>query len=493
MMQNNPSLYEINTRAWIKKFDTPTKKAKLKDVPLSYWLGLANLGIEYVWLMGIWKTCDSIIDRYCFEDYLKKSYFKALKDWKHEDVAGSPYSIDDYKVNPVFGFEEDLIKLKYELNKMGMKLILDFIPNHFSAGSSLIHSNPEIFLNVSRETFRSEPHTFFQPRIDEAEFFAHGRDPFFPAWQDTVQINFCSNQAREFLKNTLLKLTQLCDGVRCDMAMLALNNVFKNTWAGVLPESCLQNFKTEFWSDAITSTKNKRTDFLFLAEVYWDLEWQLQQLGFDYTYDKVLTDRLKHSNASVIIEHLKADYKYQQKSIRFLENHDEERILSILGKEKSKAAAIVISTLQGMHFYNDGQFEGKHIKLPVQLIREPEEKTNTEIQSFYYRLLQISSCEVFKKGSWRLLKTISSWDNNFTYQNMLAWEWQFNSERRIVIINYSELLSSCRLKLDVTGYQEELVFHDLLNDVSYIRSAEEIYVLGLYVELKPWQAHIFAL
>lgn len=493
MMQYNTALYEINTRVWIKRFDTPAKKAQLKDVPLSYWAELANLGIDCIWLMGIWQTCDSIIDRYCFEEHLKKSYSKALRDWKREDVGGSPYSIEAYKINPILGDETDFQKLKSDLNNLGIKLILDFIPNHFSAGSSLIQTNPEIFLSVSREAFRNEPHTFFQPRIDKVEYFAHGRDPFFPAWQDTVQVNISNNEARKFLKNELQKLTTLCDGVRCDMAMLVLNNVFKNTWAGLLNTNSLETSNTEFWSEAIANTKNLRSDFLFFAEAYWDLEWQLQQLGFDYTYDKRLTDRLKYSNTSEIVDHLKADYTFQKKSIRFLENHDEERILTVIGKEKSKAAAIVISTLQGMSFYNDGQFEGKRIKLPVQLIREPEENVSTEIQSFYFKLLKLCSSEVFKNGTWYLLKPISSWDNNFTYKNILAWEWQLRDERRIVIVNYSEIHSSCRIKLDVTGYHEELIFCDLLNDVNYVRSAEEIYVLGLYIELKPWQAHIFAL
>ncbi|KAF0150564.1 MAG: alpha amylase catalytic region [Ignavibacteria bacterium] len=492
-MLNNPTLYEINTRIWIKKFDFSHPKSTLRNIPITYWKELAELGIEYVWLMGVWQTCNSIIDKYCFEDFLKKSYSKALKDWKHQDVAGSPYSINDYIVNPLLGTEDDLLWLKDSLNQNGIKLILDFVPNHFSAGSVLLQTNPEIFLSVSRETFRNEPHTFFQPRIDKAEFFAHGRDPFFPAWQDTVQVNISNAAAREFLIGTLLKLTRLCDGVRCDMAMLALNNVFKNTWAGVLSVACHQNSKTEFWSQAVSTVKKERNDFLFLAEAYWDLEWQLQQLGFDYTYDKRLTDRLKYSSVSEIAEHLKADNSYQQKSIRFLENHDEERILTVVGKEKSKAAAIVVSTLQGMRFYYDGQFEGKRVKIPVQITREPEEKTNTEIQLFYAKLLKICSDEVFKKGSWKLLKPISSWDNSLTFQNMLAWEWQLNDERRIIVINYSEFFSTCRIKLNVTGYSEELFLKDLLNDIIYNRSAEEINSLGLYIELKPWQAHIFSM
>ena len=176
-----------------------------------------------------------------------------------------------------------------------------------------------------------------------------------------------------------------------------------------------------------------------------------------------------------------------------MENHDEERIISVLSKEKSKAAAIAISTIQGMKFYNDGQFEGKRIKLPVQLIREPEENSHPELKKFYVKLLKICSHSVFKEGIWKLLTPIPSWETNFTYQNILAWEWRLRDEHRVVIINYSEFLSTCRVKLDVAGYPEELQLTDLLNEMKYNRSAEEIHSLGLYVELKPWHAHIFSL
>ena len=492
-MVKYPSIYEINTRVWLNGFNTPEKNARLCDVPSEYWKNLAWYGIEYVWLMGIWKTCETTIEKYCFEDELKNSYSKALKDWKRDDVIGSPYSIDVYEVNPKIGTEEDLKKIREDLTKAGIKLILDFIPNHFSADTSLLHSNPEIFLQVDEAIYVLEKHTFYQPDISEKKYYAHGRDPFFSAWQDTIQVNYCSEAAREYHKEVLSRLTSLCDGVRCDMAMLALNNVFKNTWAGVLPKECNNQGLPEYWKELISTSKTKREDFLFIAEAYWDLEWPLQQLGFDYTYDKRLTDRLKHSVARETYDHLLADIGFQEKSLRFLENHDEQRAITEFGKEKSKAAAIIISTIPGARFYNDGQFEGKKIKLPVQLGREPEEVISDEIKSFYCRLLRITSEKIFKNGEWKLLHPICSWEKNNSYNNILAWHWKLGNEKRIVVVNYANTVSTCRIKIDIAGYEEEFVIVDLLNEVCYTRSAEEVYNLGLYIELKPYNAHIFDL
>ena len=89
-MLYNQSLYEINTRVWLQRFDQGIIKSTLNDVPNSYWDCLVKKGIDYVWLMGIWKTCNSLIDKCCFEEGLKKSYDRALKGWKREDVIGSP-------------------------------------------------------------------------------------------------------------------------------------------------------------------------------------------------------------------------------------------------------------------------------------------------------------------------------------------------------------------------------------------------------------------
>lgn len=488
-MIKNPTIYEINTRVWIKQFG---EDAKLKDVPAEYWQSLKNKGIDFIWLMGIWSTCKSTITKYCFEEGLVKNYKRALKDWKTDDVIGSPYAIDTYTISPKLGTSKDLVNLKVQLNSIGLKLILDYIPNHFSADSILIETHPDIFLYTNEEYYQDDPHTFYKPENNKSNVFAHGRDPFFPAWQDTIQVNYFSLTAREFMINTLMSLTQYCDGIRCDMAMLALNNVFQNTWGGVLSNMGFQKPEDEFWQVAVDLVKNVNPNFIFIGEVYWDLEFTLQKLGFDYTYDKKLTDRIRVGNVADIEDHLKADFEYQHKSVRFIENHDEQRSLTIFGKEKARAAATLISTLQGMKFYYDGQFEGKRTKLPMQLGREPKEPVSECIKSYYDKLLLIVKEEVFKSGSWKLLKPEPSWSDNDTYKNMLAWHWQLGEENRLVVINFSDVTSSCRLKLSVANHPEDIVMSDLLSDEDYIRNRDDLISIGLYIELELFRCHIFA-
>ncbi len=491
MLLNNPKLYEINTRVWIRKFDEGTQKANLKNIPVEAWSDLKEKGIDVVWLMGVWKSCSESVPDYCFKDYLVKGYQKALRDYCEEDVIGSPFAIDEYVVNPALGNFRDLKKVREDLNSKGMKLFLDFIPNHFSANTKLLKKHPEIFLPANKDLYANDKYTYF--KLDGAEkYFCHGRDPFFPPWEDTVQVNYFSKDAFDFMVNTLLNIAEYCDGVRCDMAMLALDNVFYNTWSGILNRLGFQKPQENFWHAAISKVKEKFPDFTFIAEVYWDLEWDLQQLGFDYTYDKKLIDRLAWGDVTEIKLHLLAEEDYQKRSVRFIENHDEERAIMLLGKPRSLAAAVIISTIQGMHFYYDGQFEGRRTKLPVQLGRQPLENNDKPVYDFYMKLLQITKDEIFKTGLWKMLDVLPSWETNLTYKNILAWNWKLGNENRLVVVNYSSVSSQCRIKIDTIGFDETFKLTDLLHDTVYQRSTEDTYHEGLFVDLKPFQSHIFA-
>ncbi|MCU7491502.1 MAG: glycosidase [Ignavibacteria bacterium] len=488
---HNPKLYEINTRVWIKKFNGQEGKAPLESIPEEVWSNLSEKGMDIVWLMGVWKTCPSLIPRCCFKDFLIRNYDKGLRNWKESDVIGSPYALDDYTISPELGREDALINLRKKLNNMGLKLFLDFIPNHFSADSHLLDTNPEIFLQADEDIFGRDSHTYFKPEGKD-RIFAHGRDPFFPAWEDTAQVNYFSPEAVEFMTERLLKIAGLCDGVRCDMAMLPLENVFYNTWRGTLSKMGFQKPARKFWKYAIEKVKEKYPDFIFMAEAYWDLEWELQQLGFDYTYDKKLTDRILSGNVPEIKLHLMAEPDYQAKSVRFIENHDEERSYAVMGKHKAQAAAIIISTIQGMRFYFDGQFEGRRIKLPVQLGREQQERPVECIVDFYDKLLTITKSEIFQEGQWKLLDVLPAWSENDTCRNILAWQWTMGEEKRLVVINFSEFHSQSRIKLDVRGYEDHFEITDLLHDMEYWRSAEEVFHTGLFIDLNPWQSHIFS-
>jgi len=69
--------------------------------------------------------------------------------------------------------------------------------------------------------------------------FACGRDPFFPAWPDVLQLNAFNPGLRAAAIKTVSAIAEQCDGVRCDMAMLMMNDIFRRTW-GSGPGRCRQ-------------------------------------------------------------------------------------------------------------------------------------------------------------------------------------------------------------------------------------------------------------
>ncbi len=242
----------------------------------------------------------------------------------------------------------------------------------------------------------------------------------------------------------------------------------------------------------IREVRNRHPHFLFVAEAYWDREWELQQQGFDYCYDKKLYDRLVQGNAEAVRLHLLADLAYQEKLVRFIENHDEPRALSGLGRQRSLAAALTIGTLPGAKLFHEGQFEGRQVKLPVQLGRRPAEQIDQDLQTFYRTLLREISAPVIFAGEWRLCES-SGWPDNNSYLNLGTWCWRRGDERRLIVVNFSEFSSQGRVHLpwdDLSGKVWHLF--DILSGDVYQRDGDELRESGLYVELTGWGFHFLS-
>src|SRR6266704_845790 len=299
--------------------------------------------------------------------------------------------------------------------------------------------------------------------------YACGRDPYFPAWPDVLQLNTFDPGLRRAIIETISKIARQCDGMRCDMAMLLLNSIFERTWggrAGLRPA-------TEYWVDVISAIKKEHPGFLFIAEAYWDLEWELQQEGFDFCYYKRLYDRLEHDNAESVRLHLCADLAYQEKLLRFLENHDEPRAAAAFSRVEEEAAVVIASSLPGARLFHEGQLEGRKIRLPVFLGRRPAEPVDQELQTFYEKLLAAIHTPVFHEGAWKLCEC-SGWPDNQSFQNLVAWSWVKGDDRRLIIVNLSDTAVQARVQVpwsEIRGQSWRLA--DLLSNVIYDRDGDD--------------------
>ncbi|MFX0085214.1 MAG: alpha-amylase family glycosyl hydrolase [Candidatus Hodarchaeota archaeon] len=492
-MQNHRNLYEINTRVWLynleKEFD---EEITILKIPDSIWWNLKEKGFDWIWLMGVWKHSQLSIEDLKRHLGLLREIDDAFPNWKPEDVIGSPYSIIEYTLNPKLGKPNDLIQIKRKLNQIGIKLMLDFIPNHFGNASHLVRTNPELFVSsIKKPTTNSD--LFTNIETEKGPYWvAYGKDPYFPPWDDTFQLNYFNLETRKLMMEILLEITDKCDGIRCDMAMLCLNEVIANTWGWFLSQ---KSPETEFWKEAIEKVQEVDPKFYFLAEVYWDLGWQLQQLGFNYTYDKRLYDRLKNESSKEIREHLQADLEFQKHCVRFIENHDEIRVIKVFGRAKSMAAAIIMGTTPGMSLYHQGQLEGFKLKIPVQLRQKKVEHQDEEIKSHYCKLLEFTNQDVFRRGQWRLLNITEAGEKNLSWQNLLAWQWDSNKIEKIslIIVNYASIRSIgiiFPLIPEAIKNKESLIFKDIMENRIFIKNTDDLTHLGLYVDLQPYKSHL---
>jgi len=315
---------------------------------------------------------------------------------------------------------------------------------------------------------------------------AHGRDPYFSGWPDTLQLDYSNPDTQEAMTGELLKVASQCDGVRCDMAMLVLPDVFQRTWGRLaLP----------FWPRAIRRVHDQTPGFCFMAEVYWDLEWVMLQQGFDYAYDKRLYDRLCHESAASVRGHLMAGLDFQSRLARFLENHDEPRAAATFPPGMHEAAAVITFLSPGLRFFHQGQFEGCRKRISPHLVRGPREPIDERLRSFYERLLEVLRRPVLREGAWRLLDSTKAWDGNWTHDAFLAWTWEGSDGRRLlVVINYAGHQSQCYVRLpfaDLAGHSVQL--KDLMSSASYERRGDDLCAQGLYLDMPAWGHHVFDL
>lgn len=433
-MRRHPHLFEANARLWLRRMAEKHGRAlTLRTVPHEEWEALAGRGFDLVWLMGVWRRSAAARRVALAHDGLRAEFDRALPAWSERDVAGSPFAVHDYALDPHLGNPGDLAPLRGALQRHGLGLVLDFVPNHLALDHPWTRTFPERFVRAEPDAASRHPDWFFSP--GGAMHLGHGRDPYFPPWSDTVQVNYRSPGLREALIDVLHGIAGIADGVRCDMAMLALNEVFGRVWGEYLGGE--EDRLPEFWHEAIRRVKARHPGFLFIAEAYWGLERQLLELGFDYVYDKSFYDALVHGNPSLLRDRIATGEATQSRCVRFIENHDERRAAEVFGRERSLAAATVLLTTPGMRLLHDGQLEGRSVRTPVQLIRERPEEPDPEVTRVYDRLLAETATPEFHSGRWDPLEVVAHDGAPGAPAGLLAWSWRLDLRTRIIVVNYS--------------------------------------------------------
>ncbi|MHB1152235.1 MAG: alpha-amylase family glycosyl hydrolase [Eubacteriales bacterium] len=470
-------IFEINTRVWLNEL-----RVKLGDVPGDEIRKIKSRGFDAVWLMGVWKSSAKGRDQALQDQNLLAEISAALPGFQPDDVASSPYAICGYEIDPLLGSDTDICKFRRRLNDFGLKLILDFVPNHLALDHPLVTTEPELFINGTQEDLIGQPQSFFSPDLGRT-VLAYGKDPYYPAWSDVVQLNYFNPDTRRLMHSTMERIAELCDGVRCDMAMLVLNSVHKKIWGDLtrypVPAS-------EFWTDVIRKIKIKYADFIFIAEAYWGLDSDLISAGFDFIYDKGYYDDLRSGNVPGIKYHLKKD---ANNALNFIENHDEDRAAMVFGNEKSMAAAVLLELSSGLKLIHQGQMEGYLIKQPLRLIKSVVEPVNKTLNTFYRKLTGNFDDLKSKEVIWEMIEPVQAWDDNQTHHHFLAF---YSGSGYLAAVNYSGTRGQCYLRFDTSSYAGvDILFHDLMGSDEYVRPKQDVESRGLYLDIPPYAFHLF--
>lgn len=481
-----PSLFQINTRVWLTELSRGLQRpATLDDVPDAELDRMAKLGFEWVWFLSVWQTgaAGSEISRNNPE--WRREFLDTLPDLREEDIVGSGFAITGYTVHEALGGDAALARLRQRMRQRGLRLMLDFVPNHTALDHPWVEEHPEFYIHGTEKDLVREPKNFVQVKRRAGDLvLAHGRDPYFPGWSDTLQLNYGNPATQATMRAELTKIAGQCDGVRCDMAMLILPEIFHRTW-GIKIEP--------FWPETIRRVREMTPGFCFMAEVYWDLEWELQQQGFDFTYDKRLYDRLIEGKARSIRDHLRAGLEYQNQLARFLENHDEPRAAAVFPEAKHKAAAVITYLAPGLKFFHQGQLEGRLKRISPHLGRAPDEAVNNGLRMFYLRLLEVLKRPIVRSGSWQLLECVPAWNDNHSFDAFIAFIWQNgNDEPLLVAVNLSAQPAQCYVRLPFAelggrGWQ----LRDLTGKDIYQREGDDLNARGLFLNVSSWQFHVF--
>ncbi len=484
-MSGQQVIYEINTWVWLNDLSRQAKRpVTLADVPERVWDELGALGVDMVWFMGVWTRSKASRRIALAHPELQAEFDAALPDRTQDDVIGSAYAIQRYEVDPHLGGNPGLAKAREALRQRGIGLLLDYVPNHVATDHPWVTDAPECLVTFDAPKGVPPRGTF---QCGET-IIAHGRDPYFPPWTDTAQLNAYSPTLRERAIGLLSRLATQCDGVRCDMAMLMLNDVFSWTWAGAAGPAPSK----EFWSHVIGAVKDVYPDFLFLAESYWDMEHRLLELGFDWAYDKTFYDRLLRHDPGGIQQHLEGTILTHKRLVKFTENHDEPRGASAFGKAY-RAANVAAALLPGVWLIHEGQREGRKVRCPVQLGRRTDERPVRDLVTFHARLLKLRQDPAFRSGRYRGLRC-RGWPDNTSSENLLAWIRETDRRRYVVVVNLSGHPSQARIPLPYPDIEAaDWLLVDDLNGETYERCGSELRAPGLFVDLAPWGHHVFLL
>lgn len=482
-LPDHPLVHEVFTWVWLDELERELgRPVDLGSVPAPVWDRLARPGVDAVWLMGVWRRSDVGAAIARVNVGMAAAHRAALADLEDGDVVGSAYCVRDYTVDPRLGGDDGLATARDELAARGVGLVLDFVPNHVAPDHAWTTERPEYFVRGTREELVADPGSFIEA---DGHVLACGRDPFFPAWPEVVQLATSRPDVRAAASAVVASIAERCDAIRCDMAMLVLDDVHDRTWGDRVapPDDAIG-----YWPRVFGAVREIHPDVRFWAEAYWGVEPVLVEQGFDACYDKQLYDRLVGPDpAPHVRAHLGGDPAWHATTVRFTENHDEPRLAATLHRDAGRAAAVIALTAPGVALLHEGQERGRRIRVPVTLGRRPDEPVDDDLLAWYDRVLAALG-RGMRRGEWSQ-PVVDGWPDNDTARHLVASAWH-GDPSFLVVANLSGDRADGVVRTAALG-DGQVTLLDHATGARYDRSS--VASDGLYVALDGFGSHLFEL
>ena len=483
------SLYQINTRVWLTELSQKLgRPATLDDIPDAELDRLAEMGFDWVWFLSVWQTGPAAQQVSRTQSRVApripgdaagpaRGGHRRLRFRDHR-LHGAPESRRRRRAGPA----------ARAAPQARPATDARFRPQPHGARSSLGRGSPRAFHPAApSSTWPERPQNYTWVKRKAGDLLlAYGRDPYFAGWPDTLQLNYANPATQEAMIGELVRIAGQCDGVRCDMAMLVLPDVFERTWGQRAPL---------FWPTATQRVRERVPGFLFMAEVYWDLEWTLQQQGFDYAYDKRLYDRLRERPRP-------AGARAFPRGPRL-----PGQAGPLPGEPRRAAGRGDVSRRRFTRPRRSSRFCPRgcdsSTRASSRAGRNGSRRTSSRpgrarrsgAASVLRPALAVLRQPVVRDGEWQLLECAPAWDGNWTNDCFVVFGWQgAEDERLLVAVNYAptraSVTSGCRSRISPA---RPGCCRIRSAPTAYERDGDELQSQGLFVDLRPWQASVFAL
>ena len=528
---------------------------KLNEIPVEELEALKNRGFSGLWLIGLWERSPASqkIKQLCGNPEAVPSAY-SLYDYNiAEDLGGEEayQKFRDTAWNNGIRLASDMVPnhvgiySRWIVEHPDWFISLDHNPfPWYTYGSVDLSQDERVGLFVEDHYYSRTDAAVVFKRTDRwtgrEQYIYHGNDGTSMPWNDTAQLNYLNPEMREAMIQTILHVARKFPVIRFDAAMTLTKRHFQRLWfpqpgtGGAIPTRTefgmnKQEFDkampNEFWREVVDRLATEAPDTLLLAEAFWLLEgYFVRTLGMHRVYNSAFMNMLRdEDNAKyrlVLKNTLEFDPEVLRRFVNFMNNPDERTAVDQFGKDnKYFGICTLMVTLPGLPMFGHGQVEGYAEKYGMEYRRAywdeyPDqsliERHGREIFPLLHQRYLFAGVENF------LLYDFFSTDGKVN-EDVFSYSNTFGSEKSLVAFHNKNGHAAGWIRTSVmySAKDEEngdrvlmqktlgvglaippannrfTVFRDHQSKLEYIRRNSELCHKGLYVELGPYEYHVF--